>query len=232
MGSVEIYSHAKDSHGFIFIVNPQYWEGRSICRSTPRLGLLDPINARFPNSILLGGSGSPNRVHLPQLGTSIHVHAPAQTVLVLEVKPLRKRSTDKIAMGFPARSKRRRRAIWLKTWGQQGRTERCAVLLPEEANPYHGECPRRAKAAPSDCGPIHRFILLRVRHDCVAMDVTFRRDAAPDELRKWDVKSGSLADGTTAGWKRWFQGRNYPNSFRCSSSAAGVNLPMLGCRRR
>ena len=53
------------------------------------------------------------------------------------------------------------------------------------------------------------------------------RPFAPDELRRWEVKPGSLADGTAAGWPNGFKDANgleFPLFIDTTDSA--VELPM------
>ena len=101
MGSVEVYGHAKGGHGFVFVVNPQYW-GRTV---------EVPLDA----SLGFAGSGKCEIAELypverlrltaqgpfASLGTTIRVHVPAQTVLVLEVKPAPKKIDGPRLYGLP-----------------------------------------------------------------------------------------------------------------------------------
>ena len=127
--------------------------------------------------------------------------------------------------GLPGTIEATQHGYLLKTWGQQGRTERCAVLLPEGSKPIASasvrDVPKQPKRLWADT-PI-QFVAGNGRG--VAFDVTFRRDAAPDELCVWEVKPGSLADGTAAGWAAGFkEGKTL--RFPLFVDAAGVSLPM------
>jgi len=86
----------------------------------------------------------------------------------------------------------------IKTEGQQGRTEPFAVLLPPDtpaivsAN-VRPDIPSQPKRlwAPT---PLE---LLNQTKEGVLLEVTFRRDPAPTELREWRVEAADLAKGST-----------------------------------
>jgi len=225
MGSVEVYGHAKGEHGFVFVVNPQYW-GRT-------------VEVPLDTSLGFAGSGKCEIAELypverlrltaqgpfASLGTTVRVYVAAQTVLVLEVKPAPTKIDRPRLYGLPGTIETTQQGYLLKTWGQQGRTERCAVLLPEGSKPIASaavrDVPKQPKRLWADT-PI-KFVAGNGRN--VAFDVTFRRDAAPDELRAWEVKPGSLADGTAAGWAAGFKDGKALR-FPLFVYAAGVSLPM------
>ena len=225
MGSVEVYGHAEGEHGFVFVVNPQYW-GRTVDV---------PLDA----SLGFSGSGKCEIAELypverlrltaqgpfASLGTTVRMVVPAQTVLVLEVKPAPRKIDRPRLYGLPGTIEATPQGYVIKTWGQQGRTERCAVLLPKGSWPIVSaavrDVPKQPKRLWADT-PI-KFVAGNGRG--VAIDVPFRRDAAPDELRQWQVKPGSLADGTAAGWAAGFNDGK-TQQFPLFVDAAGVSLPM------
>ncbi len=200
MGSVEIYGHAKDDHGFVFLVNPQYWDR--------------VVDVPLDSSLGFTGKGRVEiaelypveRLRLTEHGTSvalgskISVNVPAQTVIVLEAKPVPERIDKPRLYGVPGTIEAKNGSYLIKTSGPQGTTERCAVVLPGASKPVASvevhDYPKQPKRlwAPT---PVK---MVATSGNATAMDVTFRRDAAPNELRQWQVKSGSLADGTAAGW--------------------------------
>jgi len=225
MGSVEVYGHAKGGHGFVFVVNPQYW-GRTVeVPLDASLGLTGSgkceIAELYPVERLRLTAQGP----FASFGTTVRVHIPAQTVLVLEVKPAPTKIDRPRLHGLPGTIEATQQGYLVKTWGQQGRAERCAVLLPEGSKPIVSasvrDVPKQPKRLWADT-PI-RFVAGNGRG--VAMDVTFRRDAAPDELCVWEVKPGSFADGMAANWAAGFKdGKTL--RFPLFVDAAGVSLPM------
>jgi hypothetical protein len=225
MGSVEVYGHARGEHGFVFVINPQYWSRTVDVPLDASLGFAGSdkceIAELYPVERLRLTAQGP----FASLGTTIRVNVPAQTVLVLEVKPAPKTIDRPRLYGLPGTIEPTQQGYLVKTWGQQGRTERCAVLLPDGSKPIASasvrDVPKQPKRLWADT-PI-KFVAGNGR--CVAFDVTFRRDAAPDELRHWEVKPGSLAVGTTAGWPAGF-GDGKTLRFPLFVEAAGVSLPM------
>ena len=199
MGSVERYGHAKGSHGFIFIVNPQYW-GRTVqIPLDSRFGFSGDAECEivelYPTERLRLTTQGP----FAKLGTNIAVHVPAQQVIVLEVRPKPVEIEKPRMYGLPGTIEKTKEGYLIKTSGQQGQSERCAVLLPKGSSPIssvevRADVPKQPKRgwAPT---PVK---LLEQNEQGVLMEVTFRRTAAPAELRNWEVKAANLADGIAA----------------------------------
>jgi hypothetical protein len=225
MGSVEIYGHAKDSHGFVFVVNPHYWSRTVAVPLDASLGLSGKgkceVSELFPVERLRLTEQGP----FADFGTSIRVDIPPQTVLVLEVKPAPSKIESPRLIGLPGSVEPTPQGYLVKTWGPQGRTERSAVLLPEGSKTIVAASVRDVPKQPKRlwAGTPIRFVAGNGRD--VAMDVTFRRDAAPDELRAWEVKPGSLAEGTAGGWIGGFK-EGVAARFPLFVDAEGVNLPL------
>ncbi len=225
MGSVEMYGHAKDRHGFVFIVNPQYWSRTVEVPLDGSLGFSGSgpceISELYPvERLRLTEQGA-----FAAFGTSLCVQVPAQTVLVLEVKPAPEKIQEPRLYGICGTIEATEQGYLVKTWGQQGRTERCAVLLPDGSKPIVSASVRDVPKQPRRLWADTPIQWVAGNDKGVAMDVTFRRDAAPDELRNWEVKAGSLAEGTAAGWIGGFQDGTALR-FPLFVEAAGVRLPM------
>lgn len=200
MGSVEIYGHAKDDHGFVFLVNPNYWD--------------KVVDVPLDSSLGFTGSGKVEiaelypveRLRLTEygpsvaLGTRISVNVPAQTVVVLEAKPAPERIDKPRLYGVPGTIEANNGGYLIKTSGPQGTTERCAVLLPNASKSIASVEVRDYPKQPKRIWAPTPVKMVAASGNVTAMDITFRRDAAPTELRYWQVKPGGLADGTAAGW--------------------------------
>jgi hypothetical protein len=205
MGSVEIYGHAQGDHGFIFLINPQYWDRTVEVPLDASLGFSGAgkceIAELYPVERLKLTAQGP----FPPLGAKIPVRVPAQTVVVLEVRPAPTRIDKPTMYGLPGTVEASEDGCLVKTRGPQGRTERCVVLLPDGGKPIASanvrDVPKQPKRlwSPTQC----KFVA--GNDSGVAMDVTFRRDAAPDELRGWEVKPGNLTSGEAAGWANGFK---------------------------
>jgi len=86
-GGVEVYSHARDGHGFVFVVNANYWSDVVRIPLDERLGFSAQggceIMELYPSDQWVLAPEGPT----PAYGATITLDAPAQQVRVLEVKP-------------------------------------------------------------------------------------------------------------------------------------------------
>ncbi|MHB0998632.1 MAG: hypothetical protein ACYC27_05240 [Armatimonadota bacterium] len=208
MGAVEVYSHAKDNHGFIFIVNPQYWDRTVEIPLNAELGFTGTgkceIAELHPVEKLRLTAQGP----FVSLGTKLPIKVAAQQVLVLEVRPAPEKITEPRLYGIPGTVETTADGYLLKTSGQQGVAERCAVLIPDGAQEIKSvdvskDVPKQAKRLYADT-PIK---LVSSSKEGALIDFTYRRTPAPTELRAWTAKPGSITDGTTAAnWTAGFDG--------------------------
>jgi hypothetical protein len=227
MGSVEIYSHAKGSRGYIFLVNSQYWSRTVEVPLDQTLGFSArgkcEITELYPVERLKLMAQGP----FADFGTMLPIHVPAQSVVVLQVKPAPKTITQPRLYGVPGSIETTADGYLIKTWGAQGKTERAAVLLPEDSAPISTTQVRDVPKQPKRLWSPTPVQMVAGNHDGIAMDITFRRDAAPDELRHWSVKPGTLAEGETAGWISGIEegtDLNFPVFTDVSDD--GVTMPM------
>jgi hypothetical protein len=225
MGSIEIYGHANGSQGFVFVVNPQYWSRTVDVPLDASLGFSGTGRCELSELYPVERHRLTSQGPFVALGTSVCLHVPAQTVLVLEVKSAPDKIDTPRLYGLPGTIETTDRGYLLKTCGAQGRTERCAVLLPEGSKPIVSSIVRDVPKQPKRLWantPIH---IVAGNKEGIVADVTFRRDPAPDELRRWTVKTGSLAEGVTANWAAGFKDGT-ALEFPLFVEAAGVQLPM------
>jgi hypothetical protein len=227
MGSVEIYSHAEGSSGFVFIVNPQYW-GRTVeVPLDERLGFgregFCEIEELHPIKRLRLTAQGP----FARLGSTLPIHVPAQQVVVLEVRPAPERITEPRLYGLPGNVEADGNGYLVKTSGPQGSTERFAVLLP------HGKRITGAVVRPDVPKQAERLRVettLRVLSTSAkgtAMEVTFRGEAAPAELLSWRARAGCLSDGLAAGWQDGLTGAEalrYPLFVDTTDDSIGLPL--------
>lgn len=199
-GALEIYGHARDDHGFVFLVNPNYWSRTVDVPLDASLGFTGRGKAEiaelYPVERLRLTAQGPH----PDFGTSISVTVPAQAVIVLEIRPADVRLRQPRLYGLSGTLETHQGGYLIKTQGMQGVTERCAVLLPKPATPVASAAVRDFPKQPKRTWSPTSVKLVAANEAGIAMDVTFRREAAPTELRDWRVRPGSLADGTAAGW--------------------------------
>ncbi|MHB1457066.1 MAG: hypothetical protein ACYC0V_09145, partial [Armatimonadota bacterium] len=132
-GAVEIYSHAQGDHGYVFIVNPQYWDRTVKVALDGSLGFTASgkceVAELYPTERLRLTAQGP----FAEFGTKLPVKVPAQQVLVLEIKPAPTKILEPRVFGIPYTITPQDTGYRLKTSGMQGTTERFAVLLPEGA---------------------------------------------------------------------------------------------------
>jgi hypothetical protein len=204
---VEIYSHAAGDRGFIFVVNPQYW-GRTVevpLDSTMGFTATGRCEIRelYPTEQLCLTALGP----FVTLGTKLPLHVPAQQVLVLEVRPVPEKVDSPRLYGLPGTVGSTRAGYLIKTQGPQGRSARFAVLLPPgspgivaaEVRPDVPKQPKRLWAPT----PLK---LLAANEQGTLLEVNFRRDPAPTELREWQVRSGGFDEGVAAKWNAGLAG--------------------------
>jgi len=203
MGSVEVYGHASGSSGYVFIVNPQYW-GRTVAVPLgTRLGFCGTgkveVKELYPTQRLRLTAQGP----FANLGETIPVHVEPHQVLVLQVSPAPKTIGKPRLYGLPGSVEPAGDGYLLKTTGPQGQLRRCVVLLPNGSEAVvsakvRPDMPKQPKRLWSPT-PVK---IAGSSKDSVTLDLTFRRDPAPTELRDWKVKPGDLAAGTSAGWQK------------------------------
>jgi len=208
MGSVEIYGHAKADQGFVFLVNPQYWDRTVEVPLDASLGFTGrgrvEVSELYPVERLRLTDKGP----FATLGSRIAVTVPAQTVVVLKIEPAPERIERPRLYGLPGTVEASKDGYLIKTRGQQGLTERCAVLLPDAGKPVASATVRDYPKQPKRSWAPTSVKLTAADGNGIAMDITFRRDAAPADLRDWRIRPGSLADGTAAGWTGGYESGN------------------------
>lgn len=196
MGGVEIYSHARGDRGFIFIVNPQYWDATVEIPLDARLGLDGQgeceLAELYPVERLRLTAQGPT----VRLGTTLPFKVAAQQVLVLEVRPAPKRLKGPTLYGLPGTVEKTAGGYRIKTRGEQGRTERFAVLLPDERQAITSatvlaDVPFQPPRQNYKTG----LKLLASQPASALFELTFRREMAPTELRRWLVRQGGLEEG-------------------------------------
>lgn len=228
VGAVEIYGHADGTHGFIFVVNPQYW-GRTVeVPLDSSLGFTGSaqceIRELYPSERLRLTSQGP----FASFGTKLPVWVPAQQVLVLEVRPVPEKIDAPRLYGLPGTVESTQTGYLIKTQGPQGHSARFAVVLPPgnpriaaaEVRPDIPKQPKRLWAAT----PLK---LLAANEQGTLMEITFRRNPAPTELREWQVQQGDLAEGIAGKWDAGFRGvekLNFP--LFVDAQDTGLRLPM------
>ena len=232
MGAAEIYAHADGDHGFIFVVNPQYWD------RTVRVPLDKTLGFRGDGRCEVAELYPIERLRLTPdgptaaMGSAVAVTVPAQQVLVLQVRPAPERIESPRLYGLPGTIESIGDGHVVKTHGPQGRSERFAVVLPAGAKPIRSaevraDVPRQVPRLRAETG----LRLLSSEGPVATCEVTFRRTPAPTELRDWTVRPGDLAQGTQAGWlKGWTGGDPMQFPLFVGAKDAGVTLPMTDAR--
>lgn len=202
MGSLEIYSHASGNRGFIFVVNPQYWT------RTAQVPLGESLGFSGSGRVEIAELHPVERLRLtehgpfPLLGSTLRMTVPAQTVLVLEVRPAPERIAGPRLAGVPGTVEKTPDGYLIKTRGQQGTSERAALLLPPGKDRIAAVTVRDYPKQPKRDWSPTPVTLLASGPEGAVVDLTFRRDLAPTDLREWRVRPGSLADGAASGWEK------------------------------
>jgi len=206
MGGVEVYSHTKSDSGFIFVVNPQYWNKLVDIPLNEQLGLsgtdLCEIKELYPVERL---RLTPNGPFI-KLGETLRVEVAAQQVLVLEIVKAPLTITAPRMYGLPGTVEKIKGNYVIKTSMPQGTTELCEIHFPAnikvpnfvavDAN-YPKQPPRQFYATDT------KLISAKASH--LVFQCTFRRELAPTQLRKWYVRDANYSEGINKnyilGWK-------------------------------
>jgi hypothetical protein len=203
-GTVEIYSHAEGDRGFVFIVNPNYW-GRTV-----ELPLDKSLGFTGRGECEIKELHPWERLRLTEQGpfvklqTKVSVEAPAQTAVVLEIRPRPQTITEPRLYGIPGEIGKGGGGYVLRTSGPQGKTERFAVLLPGGAPPVV-EADTEKKIPELDrrqwgWDPT-KLKLLKSGKEGALVELTYRRKAPSTELRQWSVRAGGKEEGMKANWQ-------------------------------
>ncbi len=203
-GGVEIYSHAQNDRGFIFIVNPNYWSKEVEIPLDQRLGFTGDSSCElaelYPTERLRMTEFGP----YVKIGQTVKMTAAAQEVIVLEVKPSPKRVDKPRLYGLNGSVSKNADGYLVKTTGFQGTTENAMVVLPKGSAEVKGleirtdmpEMDRRhwpyeatkAKLTKSDA-------------ETAQFELTFRRQTPTTEIRQWYVMPGKLDEGIQQNWQ-------------------------------
>ncbi len=201
MGAVEIYGHAAGDHGFIFLINPNYWDRTVEVPLDKTLGFTGTgsceIAEIYPTEFLRLTSQGP----WPAFGSRLPMSVPAQQVIVLEVRSAPNELKAPRVYGLPGKIESADGGYLFKTSALQGVSARFAVMLPKGALPISEakvlDYPKEIDPRLSEPTKIK---LLSSAANGVLVNATFRRKGAPTELRAWRVKPGSLENGIAAKW--------------------------------
>jgi hypothetical protein len=201
LGSVEIYSHADGSHGFVFIINPHYWSRTVEVPLDSTLGFTTSGQCEIVEVYPVERHRLTSQGPFASLGTKLAIHVQAQQVLVLEVKPAPAKLETPALYGIPGSIEPTKQGYLIKTRGPQGITDRFAVLTPLGGSPItdarvRPDIPKQDKRlwTPTPIKP------LASDRNATLFEITYRRRAAPTELREWSVLSGDFDEGIAAGW--------------------------------
>lgn len=230
VGSVEIYSHAARNHGFVFIVNPQYWDRTVGLPLDSSLGFDASgrcvIRELYPVRRLRLTAQGP----FASFGTTLPVKVDAQQVLVLEVKAAAEEIHAPTLFGLPGMIEQSQDGFLIKTHGAQGHSERFAVMLPAGSTPICSARVRRdVPKQPKRQWAATPLKLLTTSGPNVLMKLTFRKSRAPTQLRTWVVRPGSLSSGVHSGWSRGLPG-GQKLEFPLFVDTSAVTLPITDVR--
>lgn len=203
-GAVEIYAHSRDDRGYVFVINPNYW-GRNVeLPLDESLGFTGRGECEVAELYPWERLRLTDRGPFVKLQSKMSVYAPAQSVLVLEIRPRPQKILAPRLYGIPGEIAANAEGYVLKTSGPQGTTERFAVLLPDGAKPIAGidvekkipELDRRQW----NWDPTAIKLIKSGKQGSLA-EVTFRRKSPSNELRQWFVQARSKEEGLKANWQ-------------------------------
>ncbi len=202
-GGVEIYSHAQNGRGFIFIVNPNYWSKQVEVPLDARLGFSGSADCElvelYPSERMRLTENGP----FVKIGQSLLIDAPAQEVIVLEVRPAPKSVTKPRLYGLPGSVTQTADGYLVKTSGFQGSSEKAMVVLPNGSAEVKGlEIRTDIPEMDRRHWPFEVTQAKLTKSDSLGaeVDLTFRRQTPTTEIRRWQVMPGSLDEGMKQNW--------------------------------
>jgi hypothetical protein len=212
-GGVEVYGHSDGSHGYVFIVNPNYRSSAVEVPLDERLGFTAKgsyeLKELYPIERYVLTSEGPT----PAYGAVLKFKAEAQQVRVIEVSPAA--PVLPRVYGIPAVLEKNAGGYSMRTSGAQGMVHRFCVSVPDGGQPILSIIPN------DDVPKQPKRIFAQTKVDFLGCDgnlsyfeIKFRKAPAPTELREWTVQSGDLATGMAQDWVKGL------------TSGAAVTLPM------
>ena len=225
-GGIEIYGHADGDHGYIFIVNPNYWCEAVEVPLDERLGFSGAgtceIHELHPVERLVLTSQGPT----PAYSKTLVMEAPAQQVRVLEVRPAPRLIDSPRLYGVPGAIEASGRDWLLRTSGPQGVSHRFAVRMPDGTGPVTAaavrtDVPKQAKRLYAETP----LTILGQDGPYTLFEITYRRTAAPTELRKWKVQAADAAAGEAQGWTKGLSAEK-TFDFPLFIGAKGIRAPV------
>ena len=204
LGAVEIYGHARGNHGYVFLVNPNYWGKTVTLPLDESLGFTGGGECEVAELHPWERLRLTDRGPFVKLPTTLPVYIPAQTVVVLEIRPRPRTIAEPKLYGIPGEIARAADGYVLRTGGPQGTTERFSVLLPEGSKPIVAV--ETEKGLPDidrrqwDWDPTALKLVASGDRGAL-VELTFRRKAPSADLRRWSVRAGSLEDGIKGNWQ-------------------------------
>jgi hypothetical protein len=220
------YAHIDRDHGYIFLVNPNYWTTTFSLPLDQRVGLwtgeqyiLRELHPE-PRNVLT------ERLPWPRWKDVVSVDVEPLTVRVIEVAPAPEIHTA-ILLGVQGQVEPTSDGKYrIKMTGAQGRESRFAVVLPpgQRAVSLTHEPPAEVEVNTEKQlkQPPGALVNQQFNGSLVWGMVRFPRVAAPSELRTWAARAASLEDGLLQGLNKSFEGE------RVSYSGAGSEASLAG----
>jgi hypothetical protein len=227
LGSAEIYGHIRDNHGYVFLVNGNYWDRNVLVPLNERLGFTGnqqcEIKQIYPvEKLCLTNSGP-----FVQLGQQIPFIVPARQVVVLEIQPPAKKIDVPTVYGIPAVVESTKQGYRVRTSGPQGTTCRFVVRFPEKVDVSKlsaAVCPDIPKQPKRSWKPTALKMVAKDEQSLM-FEMTFRRGIAPHQLSAWRAVSGDLQTGLSSGWSNGFEtGDSF--EFPLFNESAGIHYPL------
>lgn len=201
-GGVEIYSHADNDHGYVFVINPQYWD------STIEIPLDETLGFNAQGEYEIAELYPVKRLRLSndgifaRGGSKLALNVPAQQVIVLDLHPAPKKIESPTLFGLPGSIEKDRKGYLIKTAGLQGNTENFAVAMPSgkkisDAN-MRMDVPKQPKRQTYETD----LNIIARDNNITYMKIKFRREAVPTSLKYWKAKSADYETGMGNNWQK------------------------------
>lgn len=206
---VEVYSHAKGDSGFVFIVNPNYWSKEVEIPLDASMGFSATGKCELVELYPVERLRLVDQSPVVELGKTVKITAPAQEVVVLEVRPVPANGKELQLYGLPGSVEKTKDGYTVKTRGSQGTVAQFAIPIPNGSPAvtsvdFRKEIPEMDRRQ-WDWDPT-RVKLVQSDSNIAIVEVNFRRKAPSSELRNWQVCPASLDEGLKSNWISGFSG--------------------------
>ena len=188
IGASEIYTHIKDDHGFICLVNQNPFPRTARFTLDSSIGLAKgktfDLSEVYPKVCPIAEQA----LTFASLGQEITCKLPPESVRFIEIKPAAAPANTLVVLGLPAKVEKAATGYSVKVSAPQGELVKLGLVLPV------GQAIETVTASREPTVKAYTFPvsarIVEQSGNVARVDVQFPRDRAPRELTQWTVSPG------------------------------------------